>query len=1175
MRIQLFAVVLGLALWGAYAQAQSIGTSPVSTVPTTNGSVTEILEYNNLIIIGGGFSEVNSQPRTALAAFDKTTGALHAWDPAFSGAVRDMLIVNNTLYVCGTFSTVDGQSRGQLASFNLGSMGASNHGLTSWDPMLSYVNTCFFFGNNVECLAYMNDTLYVGGFFGTVNGTTRGGLASFDLNNLANNDGLTNWDPNTYTNNGQTGTGFDIWGVFNICAHAGSDTIVLSGPFEGVGGVHMTDGTASPHAATARSSFAAVSGSGTGVVRNWAPSLSNAAWNDDAMILDGDVVFHGAPRSGTPRAVDVVTTNFTGFTPNLDDQAYTIGVHPSGSMVFMSGIWTTANSTAVNELLAFDAAGNVISGWDPDPNTYALSMLVTTDRVYVGGTFSTISGQSRQGLAAYDITPAAPTITTSNPLPSGTAGTSYSHQFAASSGTPGYTWGATGLPGGWSMSNSGLLTSSNPAPGSLNFDVTVTDSASQQATVSFDVTINAPQLSITTSSALPQGTENVAYSAQLNASGGWGSYTWGVATGSSLPSGWSINSSTGEISAAAGSVQPGTFNFSIRVTDGQPASATRAFSVTVIAVVPALNITSSASLPGGTHGTSYSFQFTATGGTGNYSWAVVSGGVPTGMSLNSSTGVLSGTAQGGSYNFVIAVTSGSQTDSQGCTLNVNYPALNITTGATLPQGTENVAYSAQINATGGTGTYSWSAGTSSLPTGWSIGASTGLISAAANNVSPGTFNFTIICTSGSQSDSRAFSVTVIAATPTLTITSPNALPQGTHMVAYNYQLAATGGAGSYSWSVISGSLPGGLALNASTGVLSGSPQGGSYSFTVQVAAGTQTDSKGFTLDVVFPALSITTAASLPSGTQNVAYAAQLNATGGTGSYVWNVATGSSLPAGWTLSSANGLISAGASFVQPGTFNFTIEVGSGTQTTSRAFSVTITQTVTPVQITSSTTLPAGTDGTAYSHQLTATGGQGGYTWGVYNGSSLPTGWSIAASTGVISAPAGSVTAGNYSFEIEVTDGNTTDFDTFNVTINGNAITITTSTLPDAVEGQPYAATLDVTGGTGIGYDWTLVSGGLPVGITGIPGVGPSIGLTGSPVGTGAASFTVRVTDNLGNFTDKSFSITVLPAGSTPGGSGGEGGGSSGGGCTAGSGTAPLLLLLIVLAGYVARRRRYTH
>jgi hypothetical protein len=75
-----------------------------------------------------------------------------------------------------------------------------------------------------------------------------------------------------------------------------------------------------------------------------------------------------------------------------------------------------------------------------------------------------------------------------------------------------------------------------------------------------------------------------------------------------------------------------------------------------------------------------------------------------------------------------------------------------------------------------------------------------------------------------------------AGSPTITTTG---LPNGSQVQAYSATLAATGGTPPYSWAIISGSLPPGLTLNSSTGVISGTPtQSGFFSFGVQVTDAT-------------------------------------------------------------------------------------------------------------------------------------------------------------------------------------------------------------------------------------------------------------------------------------------------------------------------------------------------
>jgi len=163
-------------------------------------------------------------------------------------------------------------------------------------------------------------------------------------------------------------------------------------------------------------------------------------------------------------------------------------------------------------------------------------------------------------------------------------------------------------------------------------------------------------LAIVTSS-LPSGTVSGAYSATLQAAGGTAPYTWGIQTGS-LPTGLSLNASTGAI-VGTPSVS-GTSNFTAIVQDAVTATATKALSIVINPVAP-LSITT-ASLPDAHKGQAYSQTLTATGGVTPYTWSVMAGSLPAGLSLAGSTGVISGTPTvSGTSNFTTKVTDSQAT----------------------------------------------------------------------------------------------------------------------------------------------------------------------------------------------------------------------------------------------------------------------------------------------------------------------------------------------------------------------------------------------------------------------------------------------------------------------------------------------------------------------------------
>jgi hypothetical protein len=159
------------------------------------------------------------------------------------------------------------------------------------------------------------------------------------------------------------------------------------------------------------------------------------------------------------------------------------------------------------------------------------------------------------------------------------------------------------------------------------------------------------------------------------------------------------------------------------------------------------------------------------------------------------------------------------------------------------------------------------------------------------------------------------------------------LPGGMTGQSYSAQLAASGGASPYTWTVSTGALPPGLTLNNQTGAITGIPtQAGNFSFTVQVADSQQnvtTQQLSIAL-TEGPLVIITT--TLPPGTLNVSYSATLVAAGGAPPYTWSITSGS-LPVGLTLDGNTGVIS--GTPTQTGTSNFTVEVTDSAQNTASA------------------------------------------------------------------------------------------------------------------------------------------------------------------------------------------------------------------------------------------------
>lgn len=230
------------------------------------------------------------------------------------------------------------------------------------------------------------------------------------------------------------------------------------------------------------------------------------------------------------------------------------------------------------------------------------------------------------------------------------------------------------------------------------------------------------------------------------------------------------------------------------------------------------------SLPGGTVDRAYSATVQAERASGTVTWVISQGTIPSGLSLNPSTGVIAGLPTTvGTFNFTVRATDSSALfDDQELSI-VIAAQLTITT-TTLPTGTVSALYSAQLQSAGGIGTVTWRLVSGSIPPGLTI-SQAGVISGVPTTAD--TFAFTIGASdTAGRTDSQALSITIA---PPVTITTTE-LPDGVEGEAYNvteggsgFQLAASGGVSPYSWSISAGQLPGGLDLDSAgnlTGTLS-------------------------------------------------------------------------------------------------------------------------------------------------------------------------------------------------------------------------------------------------------------------------------------------------------------------------------------------------------------------
>ncbi len=328
-----------------------------------------------------------------------------------------------------------------------------------------------------------------------------------------------------------------------------------------------------------------------------------------------------------------------------------VGINSDGSpvnYVFSQGLDTTLTNGQA-QLCNFTAirATNHITGHIQDSNGNAIANVGISAN-------ATINGTNYQTLSA-----------------DADAGGNYSLL------VPNGSWNVNVNCNGGDDSLDGILGNGNyTCPNSQNINI-----AGSNATNNIIVQL-CGGISITTSSPLPVGEVGVSYSQFVQASSCNNSLTWSFVSGSP-PAGLTGNPSSGEIFGIP--TVAGTSNFTFQVTDGVN-TTNKQFSLTINSAV---QITT-ASLPNGTNGTSYSEQLQASagvpfGGSSPYSWSLSSGNLPGSLNL-ATNGLLSGPlTASGTFNFTVEVTDslGGVSD-QPLSLNIittNLPTLTVGTGS--------------------------------------------------------------------------------------------------------------------------------------------------------------------------------------------------------------------------------------------------------------------------------------------------------------------------------------------------------------------------------------------------------------------------------------------------------------------------------------------------------------
>jgi trimeric autotransporter adhesin len=404
------------------AHIKSDGTVDATWNPDADDDVMSLFISGNTLYVGGSFHLIGGQTRMHIAAIDisnGSTGSATTWDPNANNWVLTLFVNGGYVYAGGDFTKINGSSLNKIARINI------SDGL----PDLGWTPNSSGGANRVSTIYVSDSVVYVGGSFTSVGGQLRNRIAA-----LNNTDGqaVPGWDANA--NSGVSsivvsGSTVYVGGIFTIIgghslnrlaklsttdghaddtwnpnADAEVETVSLSGSILYIGGIFTTV------SGQQRLGAAAVN-IADGTITSWDPSTPDIV---HSLAADGTNIYIGMEGSGLNglkcklrnglAAIDLTTGEPTDWNPD-SDALYIYALAISGSKIYVGGGFDLIGGQTLSNLAVLDLVnGTADATWAPNPNDYVNAITVSGSTIYAGGDFTTIGGASKAYLAALNNT---------------------------------------------------------------------------------------------------------------------------------------------------------------------------------------------------------------------------------------------------------------------------------------------------------------------------------------------------------------------------------------------------------------------------------------------------------------------------------------------------------------------------------------------------------------------------------------------------------------------------------------------------------------------------------------------------------------------------------------------------------------------------------------------------